>query len=138
MSTFQVSSKRREQFIDVTAQVQQALAGLGVRDGLCHVFSAHTTAGVTVNENADPDVPSDMLKWFAAAIPQDGGFADGSAFRHGEGNADAHLKTSLVGCYQVVPIVDGRLALGRWQGIFLCEFDGPRTRTLRVTAVGTP
>ncbi|MOA47941.1 hypothetical protein D3C78_1706210 [compost metagenome] len=103
---------------------------LGVTDGLCHVFSPHTTAGITVNENSDPDVPADMLKWFREAIPQDGGF------RHYEGNADAHIKTSLVGCYQIVPIAAGRLALGRWQALFFCEFDGPRTRTVQVTAIG--
>lgn len=130
MPTFQVKTERREQFVEVTRQVQAALEQTEVRDGLCHVWSCHTTAGVTVNENADPDVAADMLKWFREAIPQDGGF------RHGEGNADAHIKTSLVGCFQVVPVENGRLALGTWQGIYLCEFDGPRTRTLRVTAVG--
>jgi secondary thiamine-phosphate synthase enzyme len=129
MQSFQVKTERREQFVDVTAQVQRALDALGAKDGLCHVFSPHTTAGVTVNENADPDVPADMLKWFREAIPQDGGF------RHGEGNADAHIKTSLVGCYQLVPVRGGKLAMGRWQGIFLCEFDGPRTRTLEVRSL---
>ena len=130
MPAFQVRTPRREAFVDVTAQVQAALAETGVKNGLCHVFSQHTTAGLTVNENADPDVPSDMLKWFREAIPQDGGF------RHGEGNADAHIKTSLVGCFQVLPVENGRLALGTWQGVFLCEFDGPRTRTVHVTALG--
>jgi secondary thiamine-phosphate synthase enzyme len=130
MHTFQVTTHRREQFVDITDEVQAAVDRLGVTDGLVHVFSPHTTAGITVNENSDPDVPADMLKWFREAIPQDGGF------RHSEGNADAHIKTSLVGCFQIVPIAQGRLALGRWQAVFLCEFDGPRTRTVRVTAVG--
>jgi secondary thiamine-phosphate synthase enzyme len=129
MQTFPVKTSQREQLVDVTRQVQQALDALGATTGLCHVWSPHTTCGVTVNENADPDVPADMLKWFREAIPQDGGF------RHGEGNADAHIKTSLVGCYQLVPVRDGKLALGRWQGIFLCEFDGPRTRELWVSAI---
>jgi secondary thiamine-phosphate synthase enzyme len=129
MQTFPVKTSQREQFVDVTRLVQQALEALGAKDGLCHVFSPHTTAGVTVNENADPDVPADMLKWFREAIPQDGGF------RHGEGNADAHIKTSLVGCFQLVPVRNGKLALGTWQGVFLCEFDGPRTRELRVSFV---
>lgn len=131
MEQLAVSSRQREDLIDVTREVQAALSRLGVKHGLCHVFSPHTTAGVTVNENADPDVVTDMLKWMREAIPQDGGF------RHGEGNADAHIKTSLVGCFQLVPVVDGRLALGRWQGIYLCEFDGPRTRSLHVTAIGS-
>ena len=131
MASFPIHTVRREQFVDITALVQQAVAQLGVVDGLCHIFSPHTTAGITVNENSDPDVPADMLKWFREAIPQDGGF------RHGEGNADAHIKTSLVGCYQIVPVADGRLALGRWQAVFLCEFDGPRTRTVTVTALGS-
>jgi secondary thiamine-phosphate synthase enzyme len=129
MSRFEVTTTRREQFVDVTRQVEAALAHTGVRNGLCHVFSPHTTCGVTVNENSDPDVPADMLKWFREAIPQDGGF------RHGEGNADAHIKTSLVGCFQLVPVRHGKLALGTWQGIFLCEFDGPRTRTLEVRSL---
>ena len=126
MQTFPVKTSQREQFVDVTRQVQQALDALGARDGLCHVFSPHTTCGVTVNENADPDVPADMLKWFREAIPRDGGF------RHGEGNADAHIKTSLVGFFQLVPVRNGKLELGTWQGVFLCEFDGPRTRTVSI------
>lgn len=130
MESFQVTTRHREQFVDVTAEVQRALDRTGVREGLCHVFSSHTTAGLTINENADPDVVTDMLKWFRETIPQDGGF------RHDEGNADAHIKTSLVGCFQIVPVTGGRLALGRWQGIYLCEFDGPRTRTVQVTAIG--
>ncbi|MFP5502959.1 MAG: secondary thiamine-phosphate synthase enzyme YjbQ [Candidatus Sericytochromatia bacterium] len=130
MESFPVATRHREQFVEITAEVQRALDRTGIREGLRHVFSSHTTAGLTINENADPDVVSDMLKWFREMIPQDGGF------RHGEGNADAHIKTSLVGCFQIVPVTGGQLALGRWQGIYLCEFDGPRTRTVNVTAVG--
>jgi secondary thiamine-phosphate synthase enzyme len=129
MPSFPVKTTARDQMVDITTDVQRALSETGVKNGLCHVFSTHTTAGITVNENSDPDVQTDMLKWFRETIPQDGGF------RHGEGNADSHIKTSLVGCFQIVPVVEGRLALGRWQAIFLCEFDGPRTRTVQVTAL---
>ena len=130
MPSFPVKTSHRDQMIDITAEVQRALESTGVKEGLCHVFSTHTTAGITVNENSDPDVPADMLKWFRELIPQDYGF------KHFEDNADAHLKTTLVGCFQMVPVTAGHLALGRWQAIFLCEFDGPRTRTVQVTAIG--
>lgn len=130
MPSFPVQTSHRDQMVDITAQVQRALEATGIRDGLCHVFSTHTTAGITVNENSDPDVPADMLKWLREQIPQDYGF------KHFEHNADSHLKTSLMGCFQIVPVRGGRLALGRWQAIFLCEFDGPRTRTVEVTALG--
>lgn len=130
MPSFPVRTTSREQLVDITAEVERALASTGVKDGLCHVFSTHTTAGLTVNENSDPDVPADMLEWLREKIPQDYGF------KHFEDNSDAHLKTSLMGCFQIVPVEGGRLALGRWQAIFLCEFDGPRTRTVQVTALG--
>ena len=134
METLTITTTRREQFVDVTAQVRQALARSGVRDGLLLVHSPHTTAGVTINENSDPDVPRDMLAWLRAAIPQAG--PAGDPFRHGEGNADAHLKASLMGAGQTLPVRDGQLVLGTWQAVFLAEFDGPRTRTLHVQAVG--
>jgi secondary thiamine-phosphate synthase enzyme len=134
MHSFQVKTPRREVFVDVTAQVREALARAGVREGLCLVYSPHTTAGVTINENSDPDVPRDMLAWFRAAVPREG--PEGDRFRHDEGNADAHLKASLVGAGQTVPVAEGQLVLGVWQAIFLCEFDGPRTRTVHVQVVG--
>lgn len=124
--TLSVPTHAREQLVDITAQVQGALERSGVRDGLAVVFSTHTTAGITINENSDPDVPHDMLHWLRTRIPQNG------EFRHGEGNADAHLKTSLFGVSQTVIVEQGRLALGTWQGIFLAEFDGPRTRKVLV------
>lgn len=124
--TLSVPTHAREQLVDITAQVQDALERSGVRDGLAVVFSTHTTAGITINENSDPDVPHDMLHWLRTRIPQNG------EFRHGEGNADAHLKTSLFGVSQTVIVEQGRLALGTWQGIFLAEFDGPRTRKVLV------
>ena len=134
MQSFQVPTRQREQFVDVTAQVREAVAKTGVANGLVYVYSPHTTAGVTINENSDPDVPRDMLAWLRDAIPQAGPARD--RFRHGEGNADAHLKTSLMGAGQLVPLVGGKLALGTWQAIFLAEFDGPRTRTLHVQVLG--
>ena len=133
MQSFQVPTQRREQFVDVTAQVREAVAKMGATDGLVHVYCPHTTAGVTINENSDPDVPRDMLAWLRAAIPQAG--PAGDPFRHDEGNADAHLKASLMGPGQLVPLAGGKLALGRWQAIFLAEFDGPRARTLHVTVL---
>jgi secondary thiamine-phosphate synthase enzyme len=129
--TLTVPTHAREQLVDITAQVQEAVRRSGVRDGLAVVFSTHTTAGITINENADPDVPRDMLHWLKTRIPQNG------EFRHGEGNADAHLKTSLFGISQTIIVDEGRLALGTWQGVFLAEFDGPRTRKVLVKLIPT-
>ena len=100
----------------------------GASSGICVLYVQHTTAGLTVNENADPDVPRDMLHALRTLIPQ-----HGMDFRHGEENSDAHIKTSLVGTSVTVPFHDGELLLGRWQGIFLCEFDGPRERKVIMT-----
>jgi len=124
-----VATRAREELVDVTREVQAAVERAGVRDGFVLVMSQHTTAGVTINENADPDVRCDILHWLRARIPQDW------EWRHAEGNSDSHLKTSLCGVSQVVPVEGGRLVLGTWQAIFLAEFDGPRTRTLLVKAV---
>lgn len=134
METLTLRTTRREEFVDVTAEVRRVLRASGVRQGLVQVYCPHTTAGVTINENSDPDVPRDMLAWLRDAIPQAGPAAD--RFRHDEGNADAHLKASLMGAGQTVPVVDGDLALGRWQAVFFAEFDGPRTRRLYVTVLG--
>jgi secondary thiamine-phosphate synthase enzyme len=124
--SFDVRTTAREQVIDVTASVAEIVTRAGVRDGVAWVFVPHTTAGVTIQENADPTVKSDTLRWLARLIPRDGGFA------HGEGNADAHIKASLVGASQAVPVEGGRLALGTWQGVWFCEFDGPRRRRVLV------
>ena len=113
----------------MTRAVQAALAELPAWDGLLHVHSPHTTAGVTVNEQADPDVAADMERAYAKLIPWSAGYA------HAEGNSAAHIQTSLAGTSTLVPVRRGRLALGTWQGIFLCEFDGPRTRELWLTPV---
>jgi len=109
--------------IEITSDVQRHLKESGLDEGICVLFSQHTTAGLTVNENADPDVQRDMLHALRSLIPQ-----HGMGFRHGEENSDSHIKTSLVGPGVTVPFHEGKLLLGRWQGIFLCEFDGPRER----------
>ena len=121
-----VRTHARCEMIDITAEVA-ALIPSDLACGVCHVFSQHTTAGLTVNENADPDVRHDLLAKLERLVPERESF-----YRHGEGNSAAHLKGSLVGFSVAVPVVDGRLALGTWQGIYLCEFDGPRTRRVTV------
>ena len=118
-----VRSREREELVEFTADVRRCLGESGEREGVCVLYVRHTTAGLTVNENADPDVPRDMLHCLRTLIPQ-----HGMGFRHGEQNSDAHIKASLVGPSVTVPFADGELLLGRWQGIFLCEFDGPRER----------
>lgn len=124
--TLEITTKAREELLDVTAAVQECVRKSGVTEGVCLVFVPHTTAAVTVNENADPDVPRDILTALARLVPRSGGYA------HREGNADAHVKASLVGHSLSLPVAGGRLALGTWQGVFFCEFDGPRRRRLMV------
>ncbi|HZY04604.1 MAG TPA: secondary thiamine-phosphate synthase enzyme YjbQ [Anaeromyxobacteraceae bacterium] len=128
----EVQTTAREQLVDVTEKVRQVVRGSGVTSGLCLVSSPHTTAGVTVNENADPDVRHDLLLALRNAVPEQ---AAAGGYRHGEGNSDAHVKTSLVGTSQLIPVEGGTLVLGTWQGVFLCEFDGPRRRTVQVKVV---
>ena len=123
MQVIKVRSRQREELVEFTNQVQQKLNELEADEGVCFLFVQHTTAGLTVNENADPDVPRDMLHLLRTLIPQ-----HGMGFRHGEQNSDSHIKASLVGSSVSVPFKDGKLLLGRWQGIFLCEFDGGRER----------
>ena len=118
-----------EGFIDLTGQVRKIVASGNVQNGLCQIFVPHTTAGVTINENADPDVVTDMLAALGKMVPD-------LHYRHSEGNSPAHVKSSLVGCSITVPISEGRLCLGTWQGIYFCEFDGPRTRKVWVNLVG--
>jgi len=126
--TFDVRTKGRDGMIDITGEVAGVVAASGVAEGAVTVYVPHTTAGVTVNENADPDVVHDVLAGLDAAVPWRQGF-----YRHGEGNSAAHIKSSMVGCSATIPIVDGRMRLGAWQAIFFCEFDGPRTRRVLVT-----
>ena len=123
MQVIKVRSRQREELVKFTDQVQQKLNESGADEGVCFLYVQHTTAGLTVNENADPDVPRDMLHLLRTLIPQ-----HGMGFRHGEQNSDSHIKASLVGSSVSVPFKDGKLLLGRWQGIFLCEFDGARER----------
>ncbi len=127
MDVLRVKSRQREELVEFTdlvrEKVKESDAREGSREGIVVLYVQHTTAGLTINENADPDVPRDMLHALRTLIPQ-----HGMGFRHGEENSDAHIKTSLVGTSVTVPFKDGQLLLGRWQGIFLCEFDGGRER----------
>ncbi len=127
---FEVSTGARSQLVDITSRVREVVRGTGIREGLCQVYIPHTTAGVTVNEAADPDVAADILEHLERLVPR-------GRYRHREGNADAHIKASLVGFSATLPVAGGDLALGTWQGIFLCEFDGPRRRRVRVTVLGS-
>jgi secondary thiamine-phosphate synthase enzyme len=123
ITTLKVRSRQREELVEFTDQVQKQLTESRATEGVVTLYVQHTTAGLTVNENADPDVPRDMLHALRTLIPQ-----HGMGFHHGEENSDAHIKASLVGSSVTVPFKDGELLLGRWQGIFLCEFDGGRER----------
>jgi secondary thiamine-phosphate synthase enzyme len=125
MYVLKVRSREREQLVEFTDEVQRKLEESGEREGVCTLFVQHTTAGLTVNENADPDVQRDMLLALRTLLPQ-----HGMGFRHGEENSDAHIKATLVGSSLSVPFSEGKLLLGRWQGIFLCEFDGGRERRI--------
>ncbi|HEV2864353.1 MAG TPA: secondary thiamine-phosphate synthase enzyme YjbQ [Pyrinomonadaceae bacterium] len=120
---FKVRSREREEMVEITEEVRGRLRESGARDGVCTLYVQHTTAGLTVNENADPDVCRDMLHALRTLLPQ-----HGMGFRHGEENSDAHIKASLTGPSVAVPFESGELLLGRWQGIYLCEFDGGRER----------
>ena len=125
MKTIKVQSKQREEMIEITSEVVNQLPEKG--EGICVLFTQHTTCGLTINENADPDVKHDMLLFLKNTIPQ---FYEG--FRHFEHNSDAHIKSSLIGSSVTIPFENGNLLLGRWQGIYLCEFDGARERSVLV------
>ncbi len=129
---FDVQTRERTEMIDVTGEVAGAVRASGVRSGIALVYSPHTTAGVTIQENADPDVQHDLLLALESAVPLR---ALRGHYRHAEGNSDAHVKASLIGSSAAIPVEEGALVLGTWQGIFLCEFDGPRTRTLHVRVI---
>lgn len=130
-TSFDVPTPERDAMIDITSQVQDAIRESGVTDGTVTIYVPHTTAGVTINENADPDVIHDVLAIFDQMVPWSQSF-----YRHCEGNSAAHVKSSMVGCNTTVPIVGGKMTLGTWQSIFYCEFDGPRTRRCIVTVSG--
>jgi secondary thiamine-phosphate synthase enzyme len=125
-----VPTKSRSQMIDITSRVQAIVTKLGVRDGLVIIYNPHTTAAVTINENADPDVQHDLLKKLDELVPKRERY-----YQHGEGNSDSHLKTAMLGNSATVLIEGGELVLGRWQGIYFCEFDGPRQREIVVKVV---
>ncbi|MCK4516228.1 MAG: secondary thiamine-phosphate synthase enzyme YjbQ [Spirochaetaceae bacterium] len=126
----QLRTGRRSEFIEIISSVVEAVRASGVVNGVCTVYVPHTTAGVTINENADPSVVRDMITHLEHLVPTDG------AYTHAEGNSDSHIKAGLMGSSVTVPIADGRPLLGTWQGIYFCEFDGPRTRSYVVTVIG--
>lgn len=125
----EIESDQSVQLMEISERVQEVVAASGVVEGLCHVFVPHTTAGVTINEGADPAVARDLLARLDEVAPDDG------RYEHREANASGHVKTSLVGNSLTLPIEGGRLSLGRWQAVFFCEFDGPRQRSIEVTVV---
>jgi secondary thiamine-phosphate synthase enzyme len=122
----QVKTKTRNELVDITPQVEKAVKESGIAEGICIIAVPHTTAAVTVNENADPSVKADIIAKLSEVVPA------GDRYRHLEGNADAHIKATLVGPSETLVVRDGRLSLGTWQGVFFCEFDGPRTRKVWV------
>lgn len=130
MHRFEVRTNERTEFIDITREVQNLVTRSGFQSGLCTVYVPHTTAACTINEHADPDVARDMLMEINRIVP----FED--SYRHDEGNSAAHIKASLFGSSHSIPIEQGKLTLGTWQGVFFCEFDGPRTRNVLVQLIG--
>jgi secondary thiamine-phosphate synthase enzyme len=133
MDTFQIQTRQRNELVEITAQVRRAAQRRGVGQGVCVVYCPHTTAALTINENADPDVAHDILAYLSRTVPQ-----HQPDFRHNEDNSDSHIKATLVGPSVTVLVENGDLVLGRWQGVFFCEFDGPRTRIVHVQTLGLP
>jgi secondary thiamine-phosphate synthase enzyme len=129
MKEISVRTTNHTQFVNIDGKVQEAIAEAGLKEGLCHIFVPHTTAGVTINENADPDVVRDMIQALERAVPWRADYA------HAEGNAAAHVKASMIGFSQTVPVKGGKLAFGTWQSVYFCEFDGPRTRKVWITCI---
>jgi len=130
MDIIEIRTRAKEEFVDLTAEVGRVVAASGVASGVCVVAVPHTTAGVTVNENADPDVRADLLMTLRRIVP------DALPYAHAEGNSPAHVKAALVGSSATLLVEGGRLQLGTWQGVFFCEFDGPRTRKVWVKVIG--
>jgi len=129
IQTFQVMTTTQTEFIEITYSVQEAVQKTGMRDGICLIFIPHTTAAVTINENADPSVVQDIVMELNKMVPFK------NQYRHMEGNSPAHIKASLMGCSEIVLVESGKLFLGTWQGIFFCEFDGPRNRKVHVKMI---
>jgi secondary thiamine-phosphate synthase enzyme len=125
-----LSTSRRDEMIDITRQVASAVAGAGIAEGIVHIYCPHTTAGIAINENADPDVKRDVLMRLDEVYPW-----EHPKYRHAEGNTASHLKAITTGTSQTVIVTGGNLLLGRWQGIYFCEFDGPRQRTFYVKTI---
>ncbi len=123
-----LKTEKHAEFVDITEEVRRNIPR-NFRSGVCHVYSPHTTAGLTINENADPSVLKDIINQLDKMVPWN------NSYTHGEGNSAAHIKASFMGFAQSVPVEDGRLRLGTWQGIFFCEFDGPRTRRVEITFI---
>jgi secondary thiamine-phosphate synthase enzyme len=130
MNTIEIRTRTRQEFVDLTVEVGRLAAASGVQSGICVVTVPHTTAGVTVNENADPDVRADMDMVLRKIVP------DALPYAHGEGNSPAHVKATLVGSSVTLAVEGGKLQLGTWQGVYFCEFDGPRTRQVWVQVLG--
>ncbi len=129
MNKIQVKTHSQSEFINITPEVNKIVHRLGFKEGVCYVYVPHTTAAVTINENADPSVPKDILNELNKIVPWD------DRYTHMEGNATAHIKSTIVGSSVYIPVSDGKLALGTWQGIFFCEFDGPRHREVFVQTI---
>jgi secondary thiamine-phosphate synthase enzyme len=127
MTTITVTTRSRTEMIEITDRVAEEVRASGIQEGTATVFVPHTTAGVTINENADPDVTDDLVAALDRLVPRRG------PYRHGEGNSDAHIKSTLVGQAATLPVTGGRMALGTWQGVYFCEFDGPRTRRVLIS-----
>jgi secondary thiamine-phosphate synthase enzyme len=132
MQHFEVRTRKRSEMIEITDRVREAIGATGVKEGLCVVYCPHTTAAITINENADPDVVHDLLLWYDRSVPK-----EQPGFRHAEGNSDSHIKATMVGPSVTLLVAAGEPVLGRWQGVFFCEFDGPRSRTVQVQVVGS-
>lgn len=130
MKTISVKSRQQVEMIDITGEVRDAIRELNIQDGIALVYTPHTTAAITINENADPDVARDMVMEINKIVPMQDGY------RHMEGNSAAHIKSSLYGVSEMVIIKDGKPVLGTWQGIYFCEFDGPRQRTVHIKGIG--
>jgi secondary thiamine-phosphate synthase enzyme len=130
-NSFTVSTHNRNELVDITGKIEKAVAESGISEGNVIVYCPHTTAAITINENADPDVVHDILLTLEGLLPQ-----MRSGYRHSEGNSDAHVKSSIIGCSETVLISAGQMQLGTWQGIYFCEFDGPRRRNVNVQIMG--
>jgi len=127
--TITVKTKAKTEFIDITREIEEVIRSEGVKEGVCMLFVPHTTAAITINESADPSVKSDILMILNKIVPWE------ESYRHLEGNSPAHIKSSIIGPSEIIAVEDGRLKLGTWQGVFFCEFDGPRTRKVHVRSL---